>query len=73
MSSHTGAVDVCLLTKAFGLMFLCLRSSLTMSVLPSSTAWVRGTWLVMSVDHCRGKVTENNKMMNIVWIPSCWG
>ena len=33
-----------------------------MSVLPSSTAWVRGTWLVMSVDHCR--VTENNKMLS---------
>ena len=30
-----------------------------MSVLPSSTAWVRGTWLVMSVDHCRGKVKDD--------------
>ena len=37
-----------------------------MSVLPSSTAWVRGTWLVMSVDHCRGEGIENNKIMNIV-------
>ena len=36
------------LTGKLGLQAGCLSSSLMMSSLPSSTAWVRGVWLVMS-------------------------